>query len=131
MPMPDLAKTKMCYNYFRRRLGPTQIAGGFEPHVCHGASQGICFGAHFRLENLPGDAMIPSASSRMALGSSDLFGPIPFGRWRLVEAKLGKLADQGSTIGWILSEGLNHQTFCYVASLFTARDLSILRVNNA
>lgn len=41
-----------------------------------------------RLETLPGDATIPRASSRMALGSSVLFGPIPCGQWRL-ESKLG------------------------------------------
>ena len=52
------------------------------------------------LENLPGDAAMPRASSRMALGSSDLFGPIPCGQWRLGKAKMGK-AEQGSTIDTI------------------------------
>ena len=68
-----------------------QITGGFEPEVCRGASQiveSVLARAH-SLEHLPGDATIPHASSRMALGSSDLFGPIPCGQWRLGKAKMG------------------------------------------
>ena len=76
LPMPDLAKTKMCYNYFRRRGDPGWPRGpvwgrlAVLPLVSSG------------LTSMSGDAAIQSASLPMALVSFDPCGRIPFGLWR-------------------------------------------------